>query len=92
MRRIETELLYVIGNVRPFTRSVSKRMATPHEAVHADDPPELTGPPRFDASDRVIKDGAMLRVDAQRLSGGEEHSRRRLPAQVVAVGDDAVDA
>src|SRR5258708_33219865 len=66
----------------------SRRLADP---IDADDEAEAPGPARLDTCERVLEYGRGRGQHAERTRAREERVRRRLPTQVIALGDDAVD-
>src|SRR5215217_9547053 len=61
-------------------------------AVHADHPAERAGAPRLDARQRVLEDGRFGPLGLEQPRAVEEGVERRLAGELLALGDDAIDA
>src|SRR5829696_4519286 len=87
------------GQSRPESRGERQRITArwhhdvpvrPGRRPHPDG--EDPRPPRLHAGQRVLEDGRLGRLGAEHPRAGEEGVGRRLAGEVLALGDDAVDA
>ena len=61
------------------------------DPVDADHEAEAAGVSCADARERVLEDRRLRRLHPEPLRGDEIRVRSRLPAQMLPLGDDAVD-